>query len=944
MNRWRWVSVWLWIAAAWGLWSTPAVGQNVVGSGGTGEAIDPVEISLPEAAKPVLQFPENQATILSVSGNTSAIREVRDAMRAHVRELIAGWPWRPLHQPLGISGYETHFAHPDHLFLALSLCYPYLEHDEQELVRQFLSDRWRELPPYAERGYDPRVGQPRELYFVPDTLLASDKNVSQSVLGGYASWVASWCAGLDAMVVESWPEIKQRMHPVLAKDYAFDIHSAAYQHDEAQRLNGDAAGLLGYVRLAQQLRDQVAVAAGCHRLRQLLELRVNLERVNPRIVESTSAGSHGLHNVRLARYCDLVPEIGRFVRERDGGVGTRRSAAFRQQHPGWQVAWGDRLLGGENYTNSLTLAQATFAGAAWIERLPTDQLAPWLDIPWCPGDLYFLEKCAAILSAADAEPTDRQPADAADSNDEITCDVVVYGGTSAGVIAAVQAARLGKSVVLVGPDRHLGGLSSGGLGFTDTGDKAVIGGLAREFYHRVWQHYQDPAAWIWQKREEYGNRGQGTAAIDGAQRTMWIFEPHVAEQVFHEMLFDADVEFHADQWLDRATGVEKSGARIVAIRMLSGRTYRARVFLDATYEGDLMAAAGVAYHVGRESRAQYDEKWNGVQVGVLHHRHHFGAVAQPIDPYRVAGDPTSGLLPRISPDPPGEYGAADNKVQAYCFRMCLTNCPENRVPFPKPADYDPAQYELLLRVLQAGWRETFEKFDPIPNHKTDTNNHGPFSTDNIGRNYDYPEADYARRREIVREHESYQQGLMYFLANDSRVPEEVRTAVSEWGLARDEFVDNGHWPHQLYIREARRMVGRYVMTENELLKRRPTPESIGMGSYGMDSHNVQRYVTPEGTVQNEGDIGVGTNGPYQIALGSIQPQPDQCDNLLVPVCVSSSHIAYGSIRMEPVFMILGQSAATLAALAIDADSSVQGVPYGTLRERLLRDGQVLEQP
>ena len=292
---------------------------------------------------------------------------------------------------------------------------------------------------------------------------------------------------------------------------------------------------------------------------------------------------------------------------------------------------------------------------------------------------------------------------------------------------------MGKSVVIVCPDQHLGGLSSGGLGFTDTGDKAVIGGLAREFYHRVWQHYQDPAAWRWQKREEYGNQGQGTPAIDGAQRTMWIFEPHVAEQVFRA--HGAGMPESPSTATSGSTGsrrVRKSGGRIVAIRMLSGKTYRARMFIDATYEGDLMAAAGVDYHVGREARAQYGEKWNGVQIGVLHHRHHFGAVKQPIDPYVVPGDPTSGLLPRISAEPPGEYGAGDNRVQAYCFRMCLTDCPENRVPFPKPGGYDPKQYELLLRVFEAGWRETFEKFDPIPNRKTDTNNHGPFSTDNIG--------------------------------------------------------------------------------------------------------------------------------------------------------------------------------------------------------------------
>jgi hypothetical protein len=525
-----------------------------------------------------------------------------------------------------------------------------------------------------------------------------------------------------------------------------------------------------------------------------------------------------------------------------------------------------------------------------------------------------------------------------------TFDLVVYGGTSAAVTTAVQAKKMGKSVVIVCPDQHLGGLSSGGLGWTDTGNKAVIGGLAREFYHRIWQRYQEPSAWKWQRRDDYGNRGQGTPAIDGGQRTMWIFEPHVAEQVFEDFIKENKIPVHRDQWLDRENGVVMGEGRIRSITTLDGNTYRGRIFIDATYEGDLMAAAKVPYVVGREAASQYDEKWNGVQVGVLHHRHHFGVLEKPIDPYKTPGDPSSGLLPRITAEPPGEYGEADNKVQAYCFRMCLTNAPENRLPFPKPEHYDPAQYELLLRIFEAGWRETFQKFDPLPNHKTDTNNHGPFSTDNIGYNYDYPEASYERRREIIKEHERYQQGLMYFIANDPRVPKDVQEKMQTWGLARDEFVDNGHWPHQIYVREARRMVGRHVMTEQELLKRRPTPESIGMGSYTMDSHNVQRYVTPEGYVQNEGDIGVSTKGPYQISLGSIQPMKEHCQNLLVPVCVSSSHIAFGSIRMEPVFMILGQSAATNASMALDQGVPVQDVMYNSLRPRLLADGQVLEQP
>lgn len=521
-------------------------------------------------------------------------------------------------------------------------------------------------------------------------------------------------------------------------------------------------------------------------------------------------------------------------------------------------------------------------------------------------------------------------------------DLVVYGCTSGAITSAVQAKKMGKTVIMVCPEKHLGGLTAGGLGWTDSGNKAVIGGLSREFYHRVWQHYDKAEAWKWQKREEYGNRGQGTEAIDQGARTMWIFEPHAAEGVYEQWVKELNIPIVRDAWLDRDKGVKMQGGRIASITTLDGKTYTGRMFIDATYEGDLMAAAGVDYHVGRESMQQYGEQWAGVQTGVLHHRHHFGVLKGGISPYVVPGDPSSGVLPRVSTEPPGEYGSADKKVQAYCFRMCLTQVPENRVPFPKPANYDPKEYELLLRIFEAGWRETFHKFDPIPNWKTDTNNHGPFSTDNIGRNYDYPEASYERRKEIIQEHINYQQGWLYFIANDPRVPEDVRTAMAKWGLAKDEFTDSGNWPHQMYVREARRMVGRYVMTENELLKKRPTPEPVGMGSYGIDSHNIQRYITPEGYVQNEGDIGVSTQGPYQISYGSLVPKKGQAANLLVPVAVSSSHIAYGSIRMEPVFMILGQSAATAAVMAIEGGMDVQDVPYDKLRERLLADGQVLE--
>jgi hypothetical protein len=523
-----------------------------------------------------------------------------------------------------------------------------------------------------------------------------------------------------------------------------------------------------------------------------------------------------------------------------------------------------------------------------------------------------------------------------------SADVIVYGGTSAAITAAIKAKSLGHSVIVVSPDKHLGGLTAGGLGWTDTGNKAVIGGLSREFYHRIWQHYNEPTAWTQQTRESYGNKGQGNPAIDGAQRTMWIFEPSAAEKVFEDWVKENGITVIRPALLDRERGVLVQDKRIKSLQTLDGQTFVGKMFVDATYEGDLLAAAGVSFHVGRESNAQYGERWNGVQVGILHHRHHFGVLKEGISPYMIAGDPASGILPNVSAAPPGEYGQADHRVQAYCFRMCLTDHPANRIPFPKPDGYDPKQYEILRRVLVAGWRELFDKYDPIPNLKTDTNNHGPFSTDYIGMNYDYPNASYERREEIIEAHRRYQQGLLYFMANDPGVPQDVREAMSKWGLSKDEFVDNDHWPHQIYVREARRMVGEFVMTEHELLKTKPVVDSVGMGSYTIDSHNVQRYITPDGFVQNEGDIGVSAKGPYPISMKSLMPKKDEIENLVVPVCVSSSHIAFGSIRMEPVFMILGESATTIASVAIQNDSSVQDVTYADVKPMLLKAGQVLE--
>ena len=532
-----------------------------------------------------------------------------------------------------------------------------------------------------------------------------------------------------------------------------------------------------------------------------------------------------------------------------------------------------------------------------------------------------------------------QPAFAKSKAQSFTADIIVYGGTSAAVTAAVEAVQSGKTVLMVSPDTHLGGLTSGGLGFTDTGNKSVIGGLSREFYHRVWLHYNDSAAWNWEKHAAFGNKGQGTVAMDGVNRTMWIFEPHVAEQVFEELIKENNIRVLRNEWLDREKGVKKVEGRIVSIKTLSGKRFSGKMFIDATYEGDLMAAAGVSYIVGREACSVYNETYNGVQADIKERGHFF---KDPIDPYRIPGKKESGLLWGISPEPIAPNCSGDKKVQAYCFRLYMSDHPGNRVPFPKPENYNPANYELVARVLDTGWMDWFAKFDRIPNRKTDTNNHGPFSSDFIGGSYDYPEASYAQRKEIMKAHENYQKGLLYFLSNDPRVTEAVRGKMQQWGLAADEFGDNGNWPWQLYIREARRMKGVYVTTENEVTNKRKVADPVGMGSYGMDSHNVQRYVTADGRVQNEGDVQVHLKEPYSISYGSIVPKKEECTNLLVPVCVSASHIAYGSIRMEPVFMILGQSAAAAACVAIDNRQAVQDVPYQILGKRLLERKQILQ--
>ena len=523
-----------------------------------------------------------------------------------------------------------------------------------------------------------------------------------------------------------------------------------------------------------------------------------------------------------------------------------------------------------------------------------------------------------------------------------TYDVVIYGGTCAAVTAAVQVKQMGKTAVIVSPDKHLGGLSSGGLGATDSGNRVVIGGLSREFYHRLWKHYQQDAAWTFQPMPRAnGIPGQGGRGIDNDSQTMWVFEPSVAEQTFEGFISEYKIPVFRSEKLDRANGVEKDGATIRSITTLSGKTFYGKTFLDATYEGDLMASSGVSFRTGRESNKEFGETLNGVQVGhaVSHQFEGF------VDPYIERGNPSSGLLPMVHEKINAADGEADAFIQAYNIRMCLTNEPKNMVKIEKPSDYNELDYEILFRSIEAG-QKIFTTFSPMPNYKTDSNNNMAVSTDYIGGNYDYPNGSYEQREAIYQKHLSWQQGLMWTLQNHERVPKKIRDEISKWGLAKDEFTDNGNWSHQLYVREARRMKSDFTISERHLRRLEETERSIGMGSYNMDSHNIQRYVAidSEGraTVRNEGDVQVNPGGPYPIDYGGIIPKKSECDNLLVPVCVSCTHIAFGSIRMEPVFMVLGQSAATAACLSIDAGVAPQDLDYATLKARLLADGQVLE--
>jgi ribulose 1,5-bisphosphate synthetase/thiazole synthase len=499
-------------------------------------------------------------------------------------------------------------------------------------------------------------------------------------------------------------------------------------------------------------------------------------------------------------------------------------------------------------------------------------------------------------------------------------DICVYGGTSAGVMAAYSAKKMGKTVVLIEPGKHLGGLTSGGLGYTDIGNKYAIGGLSLDFYRRIGKHY--------------GNFEQ------------WIFEPSVAEKTFLFYINSAKVpviyQYHLKD-------VKKQNGIISEILIepseknneASKQIIKAKMFIDCSYEGDLMAKAGVSYVVGRESNELYGETYNGVQVMEGHQ------FPDGVDPYKIPGDASSGLLWGISDEKLAPEGSGDKKVQAYNFRICLTNIPSNRIAITRPDDYDSSKYELLLRYVQkidAKDLKPFLKIDLMPNGKTDINNKGPFSTDMIGMNYNYPEADYKARKQIIKAHENYTKGLLYFIGHDSRMPLQLREQMLEWGYPKDEYTDNNYWTPQIYVREARRMIGAYVMTQTHCEGKEVVDDGIAMAAYTMDSHNCQRIVFKKGDsvmVKNEGNVEIGGFGPYPVSYRSIIPKENECKNLLVPVCLSASHIAYGSIRMEPVFMALAQSSAIAACLAIDKKSSLQKLDV-KLIQKILKEDPLLD--
>ncbi len=483
-----------------------------------------------------------------------------------------------------------------------------------------------------------------------------------------------------------------------------------------------------------------------------------------------------------------------------------------------------------------------------------------------------------------------------------TYDLAVYGGTAGGAITAVSGARMGLKTVLLEPRHHIGGMVSGGLSRTDVGRREVIGGYSLEFYWRAGNAY-DMAQYL--------------------QEIAWLVEPKVAESIFRKMLADAGVTVLFNQRLREKDGVRKSGERLQAITMENGAQYTARMFADCTYEGDLMAQAGVTYTWGREGSAQYGESLAGVRGETPFHQ--FQVDLSP-------KDAVGKLLPEISAAPAGEPGSADRKVQAYNFRMILSHDPANQVEYPKPAHYDPARFELFARLLDA-----MQKKLGRPSRLGEVLSVIP-STDYIGKSWNYPNAGYARREEIWRDHEEYTKQLFWFLAHDPRVPPSLQREANEWGLAKDEFLDTDHWPNQLYIREARRMVGEYVMSQKDIQTELSKPDPIGMGSYNSDSHNVQRVINKDGFVRNEGDM----LQPYQIPYRVLLPKRNEVQNLLVPVCFSATHVAYSTLRMEPQYMILGQAAGVAAAMAIRRSLPVQDIDTATLTRTLVEHGAILE--
>jgi hypothetical protein len=498
-------------------------------------------------------------------------------------------------------------------------------------------------------------------------------------------------------------------------------------------------------------------------------------------------------------------------------------------------------------------------------------------------------------------------------------DVVVYGGVAGGAIAAVTAAREGLNTALVEPGSHIGGMVSGGLSWTDYGKKEVIGGLALEFYLRVGRHYGLP---------RYG------------QDIGWLHEPHVAEDILREMLKEAGVKLFERHRLAEKNGVRKKAAEVAAITTENGDSFSARIFIDSSYEGDLMAQAGVSYTFGREGSAQYGESLAGVRDRTPLHQ-----FLVDVPPRDAAGRLLPEISSRVLPAP----GSADKAVQAYNYRMCFSEVAENRVAFAKPAGYSASRYELFARLLAARVKaegkapilNSVIKVDRIPNGKADINNQGAFSTDYIGGSWDYPDATYQRRAQMWREHKDYVQGFFYFLANDPQVPQPLREEMNHWGLCKDEFRDTGNWPHQLYIRESRRMTGEYVMVQKDMQTELTKPDPIGMGSYNSDSHNVERIVGPDGFVRNEGDMQVAVK-PYQIPYRIMLPKRAEVTNLLVPVAFSASHVAYSSVRMEPQYMILGQAAGLAAKMAIASRRPVQSIDSASLVHMLKEQGAVTE--